>query len=175
MSVHVLVGLLFLVIALMGVSEVLGGARRMLLPGTTVGGAAVLLAGIVATEFTHEGLPMMVTTPHRLIALTLIAAGAVQALGRRFDVRSLELVAAFSWAVVGAMFALHQGGSPQDAILHGIIAAALLLSGLVQLSVLLANEEIRTMQLLAYLLIVVAGLGLFFYDPTLAGGATHDH
>ena len=164
MHIHGVVGVVLLLSSALALSETLerSSAVRVRLRSPTaisVGGFVVLLY-VGFNHVAHDrAAGELVDAAHWIIGLSLVVAGLVVGLGRlRHPTHSLhEAAGPGANIVVGALFLVHGGTSPGELVLHVCISAALVLSALAQLAVVLTSEEARSLRVFSSLLVAVGG------------------
>lgn len=171
---HFFLGVLFLLMSGLGISEVherTPQRLRWLLPlFVALGGLGLVSISLLDAWVWHsEGLPQTAKIRAAVGALLLIA-GIAQGWGRSRGQAMLELPPQFAVLFAGVLSAVREQVPADEQILHVIVAALVVVSTLANVAAIMSGEPSRAMRLFAQLLLASAAIGLLLFEP--AGSTT---
>lgn len=174
MSAHASIGLLFVLISVGGFLE---HWRQRTAPVPFAVATAAFLVMVVNLVDEHASHPADgARFGHAFIGGVIFVSWLLSAVGRRRSIEGLELMPGMGLFVAASLFAVRESSDASHLAIHAIVATTLALAGLIRLSVVIARDEARALQVLGLLLVFLGGLGLLLYDsPFVLGGPHSDH
>lgn len=171
---HFFLGVLFLLMAGLGIGEVLERPPqrlRWLSPlFIAVGGLGLLSISLLDAWVWHsEGLPQTAKV-RAVVGGLLLIAGVAQGWGRSRGQAMLELPPQFAALFAGVLSAVREQVPADEQILHVIVAALVVISTLANVAAVMSGEPSRALRLFAQFLLASAAIGLLLFEP--AGSTT---
>lgn len=182
--IHNLIGWLLAALAIVTLVEqrrgVAAGRLRYVWPalGGLIG-FGLLLYIVLHQTLTHRISPFEdpVQLQHEIIGLLAGLGATLELLRRtgRLAAPAWESAWGLALAGIGVAFVVHEQGTTEALVLHWFLAAALIFSGMAQISAVLSGEPAKAVRILGSLLLLVAALQLIAYKekPGAHGHAGH--